>query len=189
MGFSTVCVGLSCLWIWWDTLCFKLCTVEIRELKKNSRGRWRWKTVKIFRHNPCVFLSMFLLWFHCLFLFLLKFNCLQRVFLNEKIDDNCWNIDHVLQTWKWSNWRLTREQDGTNVSLISHIHMRFLSCVISFIVLLMLPSLSSTVFLSSSYMHRVVNGRTFSAVQMNITTFFGEFLLLLGMYDIPKCEI
>ena len=87
---------------------------------------------------------MYLLWFHCLFLFSLKFNCLQRVFPNEKVDDNC----HVLQTtWKWSNWRLTREQDGTNVSLISHIHVRFLSCVISFIVLPTLPSPSSTVFL------------------------------------------
>ena len=79
---------------------------------------------------------MYLLWLHCLFLFSLKFNCLQRLFLNENIDDNCWNIDHVLQTtWKWSNWRLTREQDGTNVNLISHIHVRFWSCVISFIVL------------------------------------------------------
>ena len=68
---------------------------------------------------------------HCWFLLSLEFNCLQRVFLNEKIDD-CWNIEHVLQTtWKWSNWRLTREQDGTNVSLISHIHVRFLSCVIA----------------------------------------------------------
>ena len=35
-----------------------------------------------------------------------------------------------------------REQDGTNVTLISHIHVCFLSCVISFIVL---PTLS-TVF-------------------------------------------
>ena len=77
---------------------------------------------------------MYLLWFHCLFLFSLKFNCLQRVFLNEKIDDNPWDIGHVLQTtWKWSSWRLTREQDGTNVSFISHIHVRFLSCVISLI--------------------------------------------------------
>ena len=72
----------------------------------------------------------------------------QCVFLDEKIDNNCWNIDHVWQTtWKWSNWRLTREQDGTDVSLISHIHVRFLSCVISFIVLPTLPSPSSTVFL------------------------------------------
>ena len=119
-----------------------------RELKKNLRGRRRRQTVKIFRHNPCVFLSTYLLWLHCLFLFSLKFNWLQRVFLNEKIDDNCWNIDHVLQrTWKLSNWRLTRELDGTNVSLISHIHLRFLSCIISFIVLPKLPSPSSTVFL------------------------------------------
>ena len=50
-------------------------------------------------------------------------------------------------SWKWSNWRLTREQDGTNVSLISHIHVLFLSCVIRFIVLPTLPSPSSAVFL------------------------------------------
>ena len=48
---------------------------------------------------------------------------------------------------KWGNWRLTRELDGTNVSFISHIHVRFLSSVISFIVLPTLPSLSSTVLL------------------------------------------
>ena len=120
-----------------------------RELKKNSGGRRHRQGVKILRHNLCVFLSMYLLWLHCLFLFSLKFNCLQRVFLNEKIDDNCWNIDHVLQTtWKWNNWRLTREQDGTNVSFISsHIHVCFLSCVISLIVLPTLPSPSSTAFL------------------------------------------
>ena len=60
-----------------------------RELKKNSGGRRHRQGVKILRHNLCVFLSMYLLWLHCLFLFSLKFNCLQRVFLNEKIDDNC----------------------------------------------------------------------------------------------------
>ena len=90
---------------------------------------------------------MYLLWLHCLYLFSLKFNCLQRVLLNEKID-KFWPrfADNVLQTtWKWSNWRLTREQDGTNVSLISHIHVRFLSCVISFIVLPTLPSPSLSV--------------------------------------------
>ena len=76
----------------WDTSCTMELTVEtpIRELKKNSRGRRRRQAVEIFRHNPCVFLSMYLLWFHCLFQFSLKFNCLQRVFLNEKIADNCW---------------------------------------------------------------------------------------------------
>ena len=36
---------------------------------------------------------------------------------------------------------------STNVSFISHIHVRFLSCVLSFIVLPTLPSPSSTVFL------------------------------------------
>ena len=37
--------------------------------------------------------------------------------------------------------------DGTNVSFISHIHVRFLSCVISFIVLPTFPSPSSAVLL------------------------------------------
>ena len=112
--------------------------LDIRELKKNSRGRRRRQAVKLFRHNPYVFLSMYLLsiGYTVCFHFSMKFKCLQPVFLKKRIADNCWNIDQVLQTtWKWSNWRLTREQDGTNVSLISHIHVRFLSGVISFIVL------------------------------------------------------
>ena len=83
-----------------------------------------------------------------LFLFSLNFSCFQRLFINENIDVNSWNIDHVLQTtWKWSNWRLIREQDGTNLSFISHIHVRFLSCVISLIVLPTLSSSSSAVLL------------------------------------------
>ena len=68
-----------------------------RELKKNSRGRRCWQALKIFWRNPCGFFSMYLLWLHRLFLFSLKFNCLQCVFLNKKINDNCWNIDNVLQ--------------------------------------------------------------------------------------------
>ena len=43
--------------------------LDIRELKKSSRGRRRRQAVKIFRYNPYVFLSMYLLWLHCLFLF------------------------------------------------------------------------------------------------------------------------
>ena len=94
------------------------------------------------------FWTCILLWLPCLLQFSLNFSCFKRVFLNEKIDDNSWNIDHVLQTTrKWSNWRLTREQDGTNVSFISHIHVRFLSCVISLIVLPTLPSSPSAVLL------------------------------------------
>ena len=39
-----------------------------------------------------------------LFLFSLNFSCFKRLFLNENIDVNSWNIDHVLQTtWKWSS--------------------------------------------------------------------------------------
>ena len=58
-------------------------------LRKNLRGRRRRQAVKIFRHNPCVFMNMYLLWLHCFFIFWLKFNCLQRVFLSEKIGDSC----------------------------------------------------------------------------------------------------
>ena len=104
-----------------------------RELEKNLRGRRRRQAVNIFRHNPCCF-------FEHVFALVTLF--VQFYF---RLNSNCWNIDHVLQTtWKWSNWRLTREQDGTNVRFISHIHVRFLSCVISFIVLPTLPSPSST---------------------------------------------
>ena len=63
-----------------------------RELKKNSRGRRRRQAVKIFWHNPCgLFWARicFNCYTHWLFLLSLKFNCLQRVFLNEEIDDNC----------------------------------------------------------------------------------------------------
>ena len=57
-----------------------------------------------------------------------------------------WNVGHVLKTaWKWSSWSLIWAQDGTNVSFISHIHVHFLSCLISLIVLLTLPLLSSAV--------------------------------------------
>ena len=76
-----------------------------------------------------------------MFLFSLKFRWLQRLLLNETLDVSSWNVGHVLKTaQKWSNWSLIWEQEGTNVSLISHIHVRFLSCVISFIVLPTLPS-------------------------------------------------
>ena len=34
-------------------------------------------------------MNMYLLWLHCFFIFSLKFNCLQRVFLSEKIGDSC----------------------------------------------------------------------------------------------------
>ena len=98
-----------------------------REFKQPTTTAAKSASSKIFRHNPCVFLSVY-----------------------EKIDNNSWNIDDVLQTtWKLSNWGLTREQDGTNVSFISHIHVRFLSSVISFIVLPTLPSSSSAVLLKS----------------------------------------
>ena len=88
---------------------------------------------------------MFLLWLHCLFLFSLKFNCLQRVFLNEKIDDNCWNIDHVLQTmWKLTSHTRAGRHECQLYFTYSHIHF------LSLIVLPTLPLSSSTVFLSNS---------------------------------------
>ena len=50
----------------------------------------------------------------------------------------CWNSNDLwnvilttvcIRHEKWSSWSLIWEQDGTNVSFISHIHVRFLSCV------------------------------------------------------------
>ena len=82
--------------------------------------------------NPRISLGISLLWLPCMFLFSrLKNRRLQRLLLNETMDVSSWNVDHVLKTaWKWSSWSFIWEQDGTNVSFISHIRMRFLSCVI-----------------------------------------------------------
>ena len=78
----------------------------------------------------------------------LKFRWLQRLLLNETMDVSSWNVGHVLKTaWKWGSWSLIWEQDGTNVSFIPDIHVRFLSCVISVIVWPTLPSSSSAVLL------------------------------------------
>ena len=90
------------------------------------------------------------LWLNCLCLFSLNFNYLGRLrFLNDKINVSSWNIDRVLQTtWKWNSWSLIEEQDGTNVSFISHIHLRFVSFVSSHrVVLPALPSPSSAVLI------------------------------------------
>ena len=70
----------------------------IGSLSKWRRRRQHWEAIKIFWHNPCVFLGIYLLCLPCLFLFSLNFSCFQRVFLNEKIDVNSWNID------QWSSW-------------------------------------------------------------------------------------
>ena len=72
--------------LWYSDVSFE---VYMGNLRKNLRGRRRRQAVKIFRHNPCVFMNMYLLWLHCFFIFWLKFNCLQRVFLSEKIGDSC----------------------------------------------------------------------------------------------------
>ena len=111
-----------------DRTCF---TKLLRRLGTLSKwGRQRREARKIFLPNPRVLLSISLLWLPCMFLFSLKFRWLQRLFLNERLDVSSWNVGHVLKTaWKWSSWSLIWEQDGTNVSFISHIHVRFLSCV------------------------------------------------------------
>ena len=101
------------------------------------------ETRKMFLCNPCISLSISLLRLPCVFLFSLKF----RWLLNETMDVSSWNVGHVLKTaCKWSSWSLIWEQDGTNVSFISHIPVCFLSCVIS-VVLQTLPSPSSAVLL------------------------------------------
>ena len=112
-----------------------------------NRGRQRKprKTRKIFFHKPHIcFKRIFTLGnIPFMFPFSLKF-CWLQCLLNEMMDVCSWNVGHVLKTaWKWSSWSLIWEQDGTNVSFISHIHVRFLSCVISFIVLPTLLSPSS----------------------------------------------
>ena len=76
-----------------------------------------------------------------MFLFLLKFPWLQRLLLNETMNVSSWNVGHVFKT-AWSSWSLIWEQDGRNVNFISHIHVHFLSSVISLIVL---PTFSAIV--------------------------------------------
>ena len=130
--------------------------LEIREIKQTrgnaSVGRQeKYLFVKLSR----ILLSIPLLWLPCMFLFSLKFGWLQRLLI-ETMDVSFWNVDHVLKTaWKLSSrncsistlfWSLIWEQDGTNVSFNSYIHVRFLSCVISVIVLPTFSSPSSAVF-------------------------------------------
>ena len=103
----------------------------IGTLSKWGRQRQQWEAKKIFLCNPYILLRISLLWLPCMFLFSLKFRWLQHLLLNETMDISSWNVGHVLKTaWKWSSWSLIWEQDGTNVSFISHIHVRFLSSVI-----------------------------------------------------------
>ena len=101
---------------------------------KQGRQCQRREARKIFLRNPRIWLSISLLWLPCMFLFSLKFRWLQRLLLNETVDVSSWNVGHILKTaWKCSSWSLIWEQDGANVSFISHIHVRFLSSVISLI--------------------------------------------------------
>ena len=128
-------------------ICCLCCCQAVVVLGKRQcqRGEAR---KKIFLRNPYILLNISLLWLPFMFLLSLE-NCwLRRLFQSETMDFSSWNVGHVLKTaWKWSSWSLIWEQDGTNVSFISHIHVRFLSCVISFIVLPTLPSPSSDVLL------------------------------------------
>ena len=98
----------------------------LRILSKRGRQHQRREARKIFLSNPYILLSISLLWLPCMFLFSLKLLWLQRLLLNETMDVSSWNVGHVLKTaWKWSSWSLVWEQDGTNVSFISHIRVRF----------------------------------------------------------------
>ena len=40
----------------------------LESLSKRGRRRQLWEAMKIFRHNPCVFLGIYLCWLHCSFL-------------------------------------------------------------------------------------------------------------------------
>ena len=70
------------------------------------------------------------------FCFLVKFRWIQRLLLSETMDVSSWNVSHSFKAvWKWSSsTELQRsviwDQDLTNVSFISSIHVCFLSSVI-----------------------------------------------------------
>ena len=56
----------------------------------------------------------------------------RHLFLNKEVNDfSSWNVDHVSKTmWKWSSYQsLICEEDITNMSLISDIHVCLLSSV------------------------------------------------------------
>ena len=129
-------------------------------VSKRGRRRQNREARKICLRNPASYFTKLIFALVTLYVsFSLKFRWLQqRLLLNETMEASSWNVGHVLKTaWKWSSWSLIWEQDGTNVSFISHIQVRFLSCVISLIVLPTLPSPSSAVLLKVPYYH--VQGR------------------------------
>ena len=102
-----------------------------KQRKKRGRRRQRRRQEIYFFFKPRILLSISLLWLSCVFVFSLKFRWLQRLLQNETMDVSSWNVGHVLKTaWKWSSWSLIWEQDSTNVSFISHIHVRFLSWLV-----------------------------------------------------------
>ena len=107
----------------------------------------------MFSHNHCFSkASIYLLWLHYLWIFSLKFNCLQRPFLNEKIDNSSWKVE--------DNWQRLFRNGAVEVSFQSRrVQMpvlfqiftcAFLSCVISLIDLPPLPSSSSAVLIKPS---------------------------------------
>ena len=102
------------------------------------------------------FVSIFFLLLHSVLLLLLLFLCSFSfsIFVDSSASSSTKRLAPVLEmltvwkrAWKWNSWSLIWEQNGTDVSFISHIHVRFLSSVISFIVLPTLPSPPSAVLL------------------------------------------
>ena len=104
--------------------------------------------ILIFLRNPHILLSTSSLWLPCVFLFSLKFRWLQRLLLNETMDVSSWNVDHVLKT----AWSEIEQFEAGQMSALFHIFTCAFcrSCVVSFIVLPTLPSLSSAVLLKVS---------------------------------------
>ena len=84
-------------------------------LSKRGRQHQRREARKIFLRNPRILLSISLLWlpYHVCF-----WNPADSSV--PSLDFSSWNVGHV-----WSSWSLVWEQDGTNVSFISHIRVRF----------------------------------------------------------------
>ena len=64
--------------------------------RRRRRRRQRWEALKVLRHNPSIFLDICFSRFHCLCLFSIKLNCLQCLFIFEKID----NISRKVDVWR-----------------------------------------------------------------------------------------
>ena len=92
-----------------------------RDLSKRGRQRQHEEARKMFLRNPRIFTLVTLY--------------VSIFWTAGAMNVSSWNVGHVLKTaWKWSSWRLIWYQDETNFSFISHIHVRFLSCVMSLLL-------------------------------------------------------